>query len=352
MDAFYAAVEQRDRPELRGRPVIVGGPPDSRAVVCTASYEARAFGVRSAMPASRAARLCPAGVFIPPDFRKYSEVSGQIRRIFLEATPLVEPLSLDEAYLDVTEAVPEGSSATAMARRILDRIREATRLSASAGVAPNKFLAKVASDFRKPGGLTVVPPGRIAQFLETLPVGKIPGVGPVTGQRLKEHGLRTCGDLRRLDPGELIRRFGRLGEWLAMMARGEDPRPVEPDHVRKSISIEDTLPRDESGMENAWKRILLLAEAFEERLRRAEVRGRTVVLKVKYSDFQQVTRSRTLEDPISTATAMLPHLRDLLRETRVDRSPFRLLGIGISNVVHGREEQLLLPFDTPPHEDP
>ena len=344
MDAFYASVEQRDRPELRGQPVIVGGSPKSRGVVCTASYEARSFGVRSAMPTSQAYRLCPQGIFLTPDFPRYSAVSAEIRRIFASVTDLVEPLSLDEAYLDVTDHLKSFSSATEVARHVRSEILSRTGLTASAGVAANKFLAKVASDFRKPNGLVVISPSRAASFLKTLPVSKIPGVGPVTNARLKEKGIATCGDVLGFRLEALEAAFGRLGHWLYAMARGDDPRSVEPDQPRKSLSIEDTLAVDEVGTEAAWKRLLKLMPALDARLRAAGVCGRTLVLKVKYADFRQITRSRTLLHPLRQSRDFLPELRELLEETQVETHAFRLLGVGLSNLVTGEEIQGLLPF--------
>ena len=348
MDAFYAAVEQRDHPELRDKPVIVGGSPRSRSVVCTASYEARKFGVHSAMPTSQAHRLCPEGIFVRPDFKKYTAASRIIRRVFHEATDVVEPLSLDEAYLDVTENHWDEPSATRIAQRIRALIKERTRLTASAGVAPNKFLAKIASDYKKPDGLTVVPPHTISQFLKGLPVRKIPGVGPRTEERLRQSGITTCDDILRYSEEELCSRFGRSGAWFFRVARGQDDRPVITNSRRKSLSIEDTLPHDEVGLEAAAAHIDRLGEGLRTRLEKAQVSGRTIVLKVKYSDFRQVTRSRTLDGPTDSANEVVTVAKELLKETAVAVTPFRLLGIGLSSLEQGVEQQLLLPF--PPGE--
>lgn len=346
MDAFYASVEQRDRPELRGKPVIVGGSPNSRGVVCAASYEARAFGVHSAMPCSQAFRRCPDGVFLSPDFTKYTTVSRQIREIFLSVTDLVEPLSLDEAFLDVTENALGEPSATRVAEEIRRRIAATTDLTASAGVAPNKFLAKVASDMRKPDGLFVVRPQDVEGFVRELPVRKVPGIGRVTEKNCKAQGIHVCGDFLRFTEEELIDRFGRSGRWFFHLARGIDHRPVSSDGVRKSQSVEDTFATDLTTRDQVRAELARLADVLERRLSRSDTRGRTVVLKVKYSDFTIVTRSRTLELPVQTRDALLHEGLDLLDTTEVGTRPIRLLGIGVSNLVgQGEEEQLYLPFD-------
>src|SRR6478672_5329806 len=244
MDAFYASVEQRDRPELRGKPVAVGGSPEQRGVVAAASYEARRFGVRSAIPMSRAIRLCPALVIVPPDFSKYRTVSRQVFEIFRSVTPLVEGLSLDEAYLDVTDNSWGETLGMVVARRIKDRIREETGLTASAGVAPNKFLAKIASGWQKPDGLTVIAPERVETFLQQLPVDALWGVGPVTAGKLRALGITRLVDVRTADPQRLRYGVGSLTDWLRQLARGEDPRPVEPDRPRKSVGSETTFGTD------------------------------------------------------------------------------------------------------------
>ena len=349
MDAFYAAVEQRDRPELRGKPVIVGGPPRSRGVVCTASYEAREFGVHSAMPSSQAYRKCPNAIFVPPDFSKYTTVSKQIREVFHEVTDLVEPLSLDEAFLDVTSNKLDEPSATRVAEEVRRRIEARTQLTASAGVAPNKFLAKVASDMNKPDGLTVIAPGMIEDFLRDLPVRKIPGIGKVTERHCGDQGIRVCSDFLRFEEVELIRVFGKAGRWFFHLARGHDPRPVVADRVRKSASVEDTYPRDLATRKEALEELERLADLLEGRLLRSDTRGRTVTLKVKYGDFRLVTRSRTLELPVQTRDGLMTEVRELLDQTEVGKEPVRLLGIGVSNLVgEAGEEQLYLPFPTDP----
>lgn len=339
MDAFYASVEQRDDPSLRGRPVVVAWRGE-RSVVCAASYEARTFGVRSAMPALRAERLCPDAVFVPPDFVRYKAVSRQVREIFARHTDLIEPLSLDEAYLDVT--APKGGQATAteVAQAIRAQIREETQLTASAGVAPNKFLAKIASDWRKPDGLFVIRPHQVFDFLTPLPVGCIPGVGKVAQQRLEALGVKTVGDLRTLDLAVLHEAFGSFGLRLHERAQGIDERPVEPDQPVQSISSEDTFPRD-VPLDEIEPMIRTLAEKTWAASRKVERVGRTVVLKLKTAQFRILTRSHTPEVP----PASLEHFTDIalsLRE-RVELPPqtrYRLVGVGLGNF---RDRDTLLP---------
>ncbi len=346
MDAFYASVEQRDRPELRGRPVIVGGPPDSRGVVCAASYEAREYGVRSAMPSSQAARKCPDGVFLKPDLPRYTAVSQQIREIFRAVSDIVEPLSLDEAYLDVTVNKLDQPSATRVAEQLRRRIREHTGLTASAGVAPNKFLAKIASDERKPDGLFVIRPDDVAGFVRELPVRKVPGIGRVTEQSCHRLGIRTCGDFLRYTEAELLENFGKSGAWFYGVARGVDPRPVRVGSERKSQSVEDTFPQDIVGPRATTRELQRLAETLEKRLQRSGACGLTVTVKVKYGDFSIETRSRTLGEPVYEWTRLMAEARTLLAMTQAFTRPIRLLGIGVSNLVGpGSERQLYLPFD-------
>ncbi len=344
MDAFYASVEQRDRPELRGRPVIVGGAPNSRGVVATASYEARAFGVRSAMPAAQAARLCPQGVFLRPDFARYQRASRAVFEVLERYADAVEPLGLDEGYLDVTSDRRGLGSATATAAAILREIRAATGLSASAGVAPNKFLAKVASDLRKPGGLVVIAPSDVADVVRELPIGKVPGVGRVTEARLAALGIRTCGDVARHGEERMEEWLGSAGARLARLCRGEDPRPVKAERRRRSCSVEDTFAADLVGVAAARRELERLAPLLERRLAREGVAGRTVTLKVKYADFQLVSRSKTLEEPIREAEALLAAATPLLALTEVARRPVRLLGLGVSHLDEAAPRQLLFPF--------
>ncbi|MCE5232786.1 MAG: DNA polymerase IV [Mizugakiibacter sp.] len=333
MDAFYASVEQRDDPALRGKPVVVAWR-GARSVVCAASYEARRFGIRSAMPALRAERLCPQAVFVAPDFARYRAVSRQVREIFARHTDLIEPLSLDEAYLDVTAARTGLPTATATAEAIRAAIREETRLTASAGVAPNKFLAKIASDWRKPDGLFVIPPARVEAFLTPLPVGRLPGVGKVMERRLAELGVATVGELRGFAPDALEQRFGRWGRRLYELARGIDEHPVEPERPTVQVSAEDTFEHD------------LRLDALEPHIRRlaektwAAAEGesgrvaRTVVLKLKTADFHVLTRSLT--PPLRPASAReLADIACALRE-RVERPAdalYRLVGVGLSGFV-------------------
>jgi DNA polymerase IV len=330
MDAFYASVEQRDNPDLRGKPVVVAWQA-KRSVVCAASYEARAFGVRSAMPAVQAERLCPGAVFIPPDFVRYKAVSRDVREIFKRHTDLVEPLSLDEAYLDVTENKSGLPTATLVARAIREQIRNELHLTASAGVAPNKFLAKIASDWRKPNGLFVIQPEDIDAFLAPLPVGRLPGVGKVTGEKLVKLGVQTVGDLRRMELEALERQFGRYGLRLHELARGADNSEVVPDRPTQSISAEDTFERDVPLTETE-PMIRRLAEKVWSASRKESRVARTVVLKLKTSEFKILTRNHTPESPPSSCQE-LTDIALALRE-RVTLSPqqrFRLVGVGLSN---------------------
>ena len=329
MDAFYASVEQRDDPALRGRPVVVAWR-GARSVVCAASYEARVSGVRSAMPAARAERLCPDAVFVPPDFARYKAVSRQVREIFLRHTDLVEPLSLDEAYLDVTAPKVASPSATDTARMIRAEIREATALTASAGVAPNKFIAKIASDWNKPDGLFVVKPSQVDAFLAPLPVAKIPGVGKVMEKKLAAIGVATVADLRGVALEELQARFGSFGGSLYRRARGIDERPVDPDQPVQSISAEDTFASDLPLEALAPAIEALAAKAWAARGRTGRI-GRTVVLKLKTSEFRILTRSLTPEAPpasLEAFTAIALALRGRVQLPPSTR--YRLAGVGLA----------------------
>ncbi len=330
MDAFYASVEQRDDPALRGKPVVVAWK-GKRSVVCAASYEARQFGVRSAMPAVTAERLCPPAVFVPPDFTRYKAVSRAVREIFQRHTDMIEPLSLDEAYLDVTENKTGLATATRVAIAIRQQIREELSLTASAGVAPNKFLAKIASDWRKPNGLFVIQPKDFDSFLPPLAVGRIPGVGKVTETRLKEMGIHIVGDLRRFGLAQLEARFGRYGARLYDLARGIDPSPVTPDRPTRSLSAEDTLERD-IPLAETEDLIRRLAEKVWSASRRDTRIARTVVLKLKTKEFNTHTRSHTPPVPPASCEE-LTTIALSLRE-RVDLGTgrlFRLVGVGLSN---------------------
>ncbi|HEU4384154.1 MAG TPA: DNA polymerase IV [Anaeromyxobacteraceae bacterium] len=328
LDAFYASVEVLDDPSLAGRPVIVGGT-RGRGVVAAASYEARRFGVHSAMPTARARRLCPEGVFLPPRFERYGELSRQVFEIYRRYTPLVEPLSLDEAFLDVTESQALHGTGRDIAVAVKRAVRGETGLTVSAGVAEVKMAAKIASDLGKPDGLTVVPEGGVAAFLAPLPVGRLWGVGAVTERALRKLGVSTIGELARLPEAVLSERFGAHGRHMHALARGEDPRTVVPDEAAKSIGAEDTFEQDLSGAEALWPRILDQVERVARRLRAAGERGRTVTLKLKYSDFTLVTRRCTLSHPTDDAGAIAEAIR--LDLSRADLSrPVRLTGVAVS----------------------
>jgi len=347
MDAFYASVEQRDRPELRGKAVAVGGRPESRGVVAAASYDARRFGVRSAIPMSRAVRLCPKLVIVPPNFHKYRAVSQQVFEIFRRVTPLVEGLSLDEAYLDVTENVWQEPLAMHVARRIKDTIKAETGLTASAGVAPNKFLAKIASAWRKPDGLTVIAPERMEAFLQQLPVDALWGVGPVTAERLREYGITQLMDVRRADPLRLREAVGSLSEWLIELAHGRDDRPVTPFRKSKSSSSEETYSHDLTDFAFMQQEIGEMARENAVWLAKAGLLARTVTIKVRYDDFTTITRSDSAP-PTCNADAIANRAVALLARTDARRRPVRLLGAGVHGLVDPSEierDELSLPFD-------
>jgi DNA polymerase-4 len=331
MDAFYASVEQRDRPELRGRPVAVGGSPETRGVVAAASYEARRSGVRSAIPMSRAVRLCPDLHVVPPDFAKYRSISQQVLAICRDVTPLVEPLSLDEAYLDVTENAWGEPLGVEVAKRLKAAILETTGLTASAGVAPNKFLAKIASGWRKPDGLTVVAPERIEWFLQQLPVDALWGVGPVTAKRLRAHGIDRLVDVRTADPEVLRGAVGSMTEWLQRLAAGEDDRPVEPNRPSKSSSSECTYPEDLTDLGRIREEIAGMARDNALWLGRRKLVARTVTIKVRYADFTTITRSHSHE-ATSDPDAIAGRAVGLLEKTEAGRRPVRLLGAGVHNL--------------------
>jgi DNA polymerase IV len=331
MDAFYASVEQRDHPELKGKPVAVGGSPASRGVVAAASYEARAFGVRSAIPMSRAVRLCPHLLIVRPDFQKYRAVSQAVFALFRSVTPLVEPLSLDEAYLDVTENAWGEALGKNVALRLKSEIRAATGLTASAGVAPNKFLAKIASGWRKPDGLTVIAPERVEPFLQKLPVDALWGVGPVTAQRLRERGIERLIDVRKTDASVLREAVGSSAEWLRRLADGIDERPVEPEREVKSSGSENTFADDLIDIDEIRRQVDEMARDAAAWLARRELRCRTVTIKVRYSDFTTITRSHTApatRDPEDIAQRAVA----LLARTEAATRPVRLLGVSVHNL--------------------
>jgi DNA polymerase IV len=331
MDAFYASVEQRDNPALRGKPVAVGGDPTERGVVAAASYEARKFGVRSAIPMSRAVRLCPSLLIVRPDIQKYKEVSTQIFALYKAVTPLVEPLSLDEAYLDVTENAWNEPLGVNVAKRLKDQIKEATNLTASAGVAPNKFLAKIASGWKKPDGLTVVAPERIERFLQGLPVDALWGVGPVTATRLREHGIDKLTDVRSKTAEELEAIVGSLAPWLIDLAHGRDDRAVEPNRSAKSAGSEETYAQDIESIDKVRSEIDQLARGVAEWLEKKSIKGRTVTIKVRYNDFTTITRSQSTPDYTNDADAIASRAVKLLDKTEAGHRAIRLLGVSVHN---------------------
>ena len=335
MDAFYASVEQRDSPELKGRPIAVGGSGD-RGVVCAASYEARKYGVRSAMAGKKARELCPDLIFIPPRFDAYKKVSYIIREIFHEYTNLVEPLSLDEAYLDVTDNHYNIPYATQIAKDIRHKIYEATALTASAGVSYNKFLAKMASDINKPNGLKVILPDEAPAFLENLQINKFHGIGKVTTAKMHALNIYNGGDLKKMSEHELHKRFGKAGIYYYHIVRGKDDRTVNPNRIRKSISVENTFSEDMIDTKALAKEIEDMAELLYERLLNAQVKGMTATLKLKFSDFQIITRSITVDYPISEINDIKQLAIYLLDKIDLIK-PVRLVGIGISNFLEGEE---------------
>ncbi len=338
MDAFYASVEQRDDPALRGKPVAVGGSPESRGVVAAASYEARTFGVRSAIPMARAVRLCPQLVVLRPNFRKYAAVSEQVFSILRSVTTLVEPLSLDEAYLDVTENAWGEPLGVEVARRLKARIREETRLTASAGVAPNKFLAKIASGWKKPDGLTVIAPERMERFLQKLPVDALWGVGPVTAGRLRAAGITRLVDVREAPVGLLHETVGSWAESLRNLAFGIDDRPVNPNQTRKSIGCEETYAKDLSDIEPIREEVDGLARRTAAVLERKGLFARTVVLKLRYADFRTITRSETREPATRSGDAIAARAVALLEKTDAGRTPVRLLGVSVHGLGDSAED--------------
>jgi DNA polymerase-4 len=330
MDAFYASVEQRDKPQLRGRPVAVGGDPDRRGVVAAASYEARAFGVHSAMSMARAVRLCPSLIIVHPDFARYKAASTTVFSIFREVTPLVEPLSLDEAYLDVTENAWGEPLARNVARRLKERIHTETGLTASAGVAPNKFLAKIASGWKKPDGLTVISPDRVEGFLQQLPVDALWGVGPVTARKLRSRGIERLVDVRRVPAEQLHAIVGSLADWLRQLAEGVDDRPVVPNRASKSSGSENTYPEDLTDIAVMREELREMAAHAVAWLVRKSLLARTVTIKVRYSDFTTVTRSHTAA-PTRDETTIVRTAVQLLDRTDAATRPVRLLGVSVHN---------------------
>lgn len=332
MDAFYASVEQRDAPALRGKPVVVGGSPNSRGVVATASYEARKFGVHSAMSCAAAARLCPNAIFVKPRFEAYKEVSQIIRNIFYDYTDFVEPLSLDEAYLDVTENYKGNPSATLIAQEIRFRIKETTQLTASAGVSHNKFLAKIASDYHKPDGLTVIPPHKALAFIEQLDIKKFFGVGKATQKKMHALGIKTGADLKTWPEIDLIKAFGKSGRYYYNIARGIDNREVRPHRIRKSYGKERTFSSDISDLTEITGFLDDLSAQISEGMKKIKTSGKTITLKVRYSNFDTVTRSCSLPHFTNNTEEIAATIHTLLEQTDIETRSVRLLGITLSNL--------------------
>jgi DNA polymerase-4 len=331
MDAFFASVEQLDNPKLRGKPVAVGGSGE-RSVVAAASYEARKFGVRSAMPSVIAKRLCPELIFVKHNFTRYTEVSASIREIFSEYTDLIEPLSIDEAFLDVTTDKKNIGSATVIARKIRSEIKSRTGLTASAGVSVNKFLAKIASDINKPDGLFLIRPEDAEKFIEDLPVEKFYGIGKVTSQKMHKLGIHKGADLKKWDLVSLVRNFGKAGAFFYNIVRGIDERPVEPDQERKSVGTEITYEKDLVTRFEIIAELYKLEKELMERLDHSETTGRTITLKVKFSDFRQITRSKTLQNYIHDFNSLHKEVSGIRKLLKLEGSQIRLLGLSISNL--------------------
>ncbi|MFO7977127.1 MAG: DNA polymerase IV [Bacteroidales bacterium] len=346
MDAFYASVEQRDHEHLRNRPVAVGGS-GARGVVAAASYEARRFGVHSAMPGSLALKKCPQLIFVRPRFEVYKAISQHIRAIFGEYTPLVEPLSLDEAFLDVTEPLKGPPSATLIAREIRNRIFRELNLTCSAGISYNKFLAKVASDINKPNGYFVIHPSQANHFMDNLPIEKFHGVGKVTAQKFRSMGILTGKELKEAGRDTILAHFGKSGAYFFDIAHGKDYRQVEPDRISKSIGTENTFESDLVHKEELDHELMIICEDLYGRLQKARRFGQTITLKVKYHDFTQITRSRTFMHPIMLESQILALSREMLHEHRESGRPIRLLGVTISQLEQpgpGRQLRLDLRF--------
>jgi len=345
MDAFFASVEQRDNPDLQGKPVAVGGN-GNRGVIAAASYEARKYGVYSAMPSKLAIRKCPHLIFVRSNFTEYKKVSNQIREIFLEYTDLVEPLSLDEAFLDVTENKINLPSATLIAKQIKKKIEERTQLTASAGVSFNKFLAKIASDYDKPNGFYAITPDIAQEFIEKLEIEKFFGVGKVTAKKMYRHGIKLGSDLKLKSLEYLTKYFGKQGKYFYNISRTIDNREVNPDRIRKSIGAEKTFSYDLSNIENIFDRTEQIAEILIERCNKAETYGKTLTLKVKYSNFKQITRSKTLSTKIKDVDILLKTAEELFELVNFTYNPIRLIGLSITNLDNNlNEEAFQLSFE-------
>lgn len=343
MDAFFASIEQRDFPQYAGKPIIVGGKPGERGVVATCSYEARPFGVHSAMPSTTAARLCRQAIFVKPRFEIYRQVSAQIREIFNSYTNLVEMLSLDEAYLDVSDSVVDMEAARVLAYQVKKQVLTETKLTVSAGISYNKFLAKIASDMDKPDGCYVIAPKDGLDFVAQLPIGKFHGIGKVTQKRMQEMGIKTGLDLRQCTRELLIKTFGKVGDYYYHAARGIDHREVVAERPRKSVGAETTFRHDLSQEDAIYEALKQRALAVARILASRNLSGRTVTLKVKYADFEQITRSHTLDHPLTGLKEMWSIIPSLLQKTQVGKRPVRLLGVAVSNLCSSgtlRQEQL------------
>lgn len=348
MDAFYASVEQRDFPQYRGKPIVVGGSPEGRGVLATASYEARKYGLRSAMPSAHAIKLCPHVIFVRPRFEAYKEVSRQIREIFFDYTDLVEPLSLDEAYLDVTENKIDLPSATLIAKEIRKRIQNETELTTSAGVAFNKFLAKVASDVNKPNGIKVITPDIADNFIKQLSIGKFYGIGRVTEEKMKRLGIENGSDLQTWEEYDLVKHFGKAGRFYYAICRGEDNREVKTDRKRKSVGAEHTFENDLIDYLEIDTWLKEIAQKVSLRLKKQEIKARTVTLKVRYDNFETITRSQTLPSYVNDESLLYTVTKTMIEETEADHRPVRLLGISTSNLDNQTDmfgEQLELSFN-------
>ncbi len=340
MDAFFASIHMRDDPRLRGKPVVVGGDPAGRGVVAAASYQARAYGIRSAMPAAQAIRRCPEAIFIRPDFDRYAAESERIFAIFRDFSPIVQTLSLDEAYLDVTDHLDPLGSATAVATQIRRRVADETDLTVSVGAAGNKLVAKIASDYDKPDGLTVVPPAKVSHFLAPLPIRRLHGIGPRTEARLHTMGVRTISDLRSLSLDRLLARFGVWGRSLWLHSRGIDDRPVRTERIRKSLSTERTFPEDLADPKQMDGVLDEMSAEVASGLDRKQIAACTLTVKVRYPDFTTRTRSTTLPSPTAKASDIAGCAHSLIRRTEAARRSVRLLGVGASNLVRREHEQL------------
>lgn len=346
MDAFFASIEQKDHVSFRGQPLIVGGSPQSRGVVAACSYEARKFGIHSAMPCSKAARLCPEAIFTPPRMDRYVEISTRIMKIFQQHTAFVEPLSLDEAFLDVTNVGTKHPSATLLAKQICQQIYEELQLTASAGISYNKFLAKVASDINKPQGITTIPPETAQQFLDTLPIQKFFGVGKVTEDKMRQLGIHTGADMRKWEMERLVFHFGKMGSFFYNIVRGIDDRPVEPVRDRKSIGSETTLPYDTDDLMEIRNILAELAQDIEKSLHKNNRGGYTLTLKVRYKNFTTITRSITIRTAMLRENDISPLLPGLLAATEAGTVKIRLLGLSVSKLISQTNlpRQFKLPF--------